>query len=84
MNHSNYSPKIIFGPIKKFSFILGPGGVASAKPQGTAVAGPGGLAIARPVGTAIAGVEVEGSIPIGAQNKNKNKKKPKQGNLGIS
>lgn len=60
--------------------ILGPGGVAAAKPQGTAVAGPGGLAIARPVGTAIAGVEVEGSIPIGAQNKNK-KKKPKQGGI---
>lgn len=65
--------------LQQFS-LLGPGGVASAKPQATAVAGPGGLAIARPVGTAIAGVDVEGSIPIGAhQHKNNKKKKPKQG-----
>lgn len=43
--------------------------------------GPGGLAIARPVGTAVAGVEVEGSIPLGGQQQIKQKpqkKKPKQ------
>lgn len=56
----------------------GPGGIAASKPQGTAVVGPGGLAIARPVGTAIAGVQVEGSLPIGAPP-SKNNKKPKQG-----
>lgn len=60
-----------------FFIIIGPGGVAAAKPQGTAVAGPGGLAIARPVGTAISGVEVEGAVPIGGGHKKE--KKPKQG-----
>jgi len=58
--------------------------VASSKPVAQAIVGPGGLAIARPVATAIAGVDVEGSIPIGGaqqQLKKPQKKKPKQGTL---
>lgn len=54
--------------------------MASSKPVAQAIVGPGGLAIARPVGTAIAGVDVEGSIPLGGQQQKQKpqKKKPKQ------
>jgi hypothetical protein len=47
--------------------IAGVGGVAEAKPTGTAVVGPAGLAIARPVATAIAGIPPDALLGPGAQ-----------------
>lgn len=42
--------------------------MAASKPIATAVVGPGGLAIARPVGTAIAGVSPDQAlVPIYAE-----------------
>lgn len=54
--------------------------MASSKPIATAVVGPGGLAIARPVGTAIAGVSPEQAlVPIYPEGYLKPTKAPKKG-----
>lgn len=58
--------------------------MAASKPIATAVVGPGGLAIARPVGTAIAGVSPDQAlVPIyaeaGEDPPQKGQKKPNKG-----